>query len=308
MKTNESIDNILFQFISELDIRQNTKSCYHSVLRKFYYWLMSKKYHVREPNESIATEFKKYLLDNSTVPSVNLYISVLKKYFAWLDFKGYYRNIFKNVRYEKRYKGFNRTPLTFEQVKKLLESVDKESLTGYRDYLILLILITRGIRAIELTRMNYNDFYTHGELTFIRTQPKGQVEKTSYIEVTDLLPYINNYLLTVKISGNDPLFVSFSRENKGKRLTTRTIRNIFNNHLRKIGISDKTITTHSLRHTSAYLLLEGNFSIFDVQIHLGHSSPTTTQLYTQFSQNKIKSENKTGKYLLNTILNTHYLI
>lgn len=302
MKTTATIDQVVKQFEAESDIQPQSKVIYMSILKGFYIWLGKNGYSTREPTIEAVLRYKTELSVNKTYQTANLYLTVIKKYFRWLDRKTYFENITESVKFFQRYRGYIRTPLTEDQTRALLKSVDLETLTGNRDYLIILMLTICGIRAIELTRINRNDLYNHLDKTYFRIQPKGSTQKTETIEVTEINPYIERYLKTIQEENKGPFFISLSRRNRGNRLSTRSVRQIVTDHLKKIGITDKTITTHSLRHTSANILLENDFSIFEVQGHLGHSSANTTAHYTQWAQNKVRYENKTGRFLLKTIL------
>ena len=85
----------------------------------------------------------------------------------------------------------------------------------------------------------------------------------------------------------EPLFVSTSNRNNGGRLTTKTISTMCKEGLRAIGLDAREYTAHSLRHTTAVMLLK-NGTIQDVQSVLRHQSPTTSQIYTKSVEEELR--------------------
>ena len=90
------------------------------------------------------------------------------------------------------------------------------------------------------------------------------------------------------MKAGDPLFTSNSRQNLGERLTTRTISQICKEGLREVGLDGKEFTAHSLRHTTAVEILKKGGEITDVQRVLRHTSPVTSQIYTESIEEELR--------------------
>ena len=121
---------------------------------------------------------------------------------------------------------------------------------------------------------------------------KGRDEKDAFVVLTDkAYAPIKAYLDTRGTTTlKEPLFISTSNRNLKGRLTTRSISKICKEGFRAIGIDGKEYTAHSLRHTTAVLLLK-NGSLADVQSVLRHSSPATSQIYTKSIEEELRLAN-----------------
>jgi site-specific recombinase XerD len=102
---------------------------------------------------------------------------------------------------------------------------------------------------------------------------------------------IREYLKTRKDKTDAPLFTSQSNNNKGGRMTTKAISSIVKKGLKAIGLDGKEFTAHSLRHTTAVNILKAGGSIYSAQVTLRHSSPATTQIYTESIKEEQRLEN-----------------
>ncbi|PJF37928.1 MAG: hypothetical protein CUN55_19590, partial [Phototrophicales bacterium] len=91
---------------------------------------------------------------------------------------------------------------------------------------------------------------------------------------------LRNYLRARNVRHHDaPLFASLSDRNYGKPLTIFSLSRIIKNRLRAAGLNSKRITAHSLRHTFGVLAMQAGASLYEVQLAMRHTAPTTTQLY-----------------------------
>jgi site-specific recombinase XerD len=137
---------------------------------------------------------------------------------------------------------------------------------------------------------NVGDITFMGERRVLRIWGKGHAEKDDYVVLSDkAYEPIKAYLRTrVKLNQDAPLFVSESRQNRGDRLTTRTISKICKQGLVAIGMDGKEFTAHSLRHTTAVTILKHGGNIENVQSVLRHTSPVTSQIYTESIKNELR--------------------
>ena len=122
---------------------------------------------------------------------------------------------------------------------------------------------------------------------------KGRDEKDNFVVLTDkAYQPIKEYLETrPNAKGGDPLFISTSNNSKGETLTTRSISGVVKEGMRAIGLDSKEFTAHSLRHTTAVNILRAGGRIEDAQGVLRHSSPSTTQIYTETIREELRIKN-----------------
>ena len=152
-----------------------------------------------------------------------------------------------------------------------------------RDIAVLEMLFATGARVSEICTLTPSmvDLANHT----IKIFGKCSRERIIQIENPDVLKALNNYY---KIFYDDICSSGFFFVNKlHKRLTEQSVRAIINNHTTAIGYK-KHITPHMFRHSFATLLLEEDVDIRYIQRILGHSSISTTQIYTHVSTAKQK--------------------
>ena len=171
--------------------------------------------------------------------------------------------------------------MTIEQAKRLLSSVDRNFLIGKRDYAILNLLLRTGLRTIEIIRANVGDLCQEGGEAVLWIQGKGRDDKDEFVILTDYtLSPLHEYLSSRgKKKDKAPLFASHSNRNYNSRLTTFSISRIIKQYLRQIGLDNKRLTAHSLRHTAITLSLQGGATIQEAKALGRHASIDTTMIY-----------------------------
>lgn len=187
--------------------------------------------------------------------------------------------------------------LSEEEVGRLLEQASKVgSPDGKRDSAILELLYATGLRVSEMVSLNLQD--VNLEEGYVRCMGKGSKERIVYIyprAVQALRSYIEG-ARPILVSGNNSRSGPRSKEEKavfvnqrGDRLTRQWVWTILKTYARKAGL-DKPITPHILRHSFATHMLMGGASLRHVQELLGHSSITTTQVYTHLTTDHVRKE------------------
>ncbi len=179
--------------------------------------------------------------------------------------------------------------LTEDQVNRLLDMASGSGAPeGQRDANILELLYATGLRVTELVSLNVHDF--DAEEGYIRCWGKGNKERIVYLypnAVAQLQHYIakSRQNLVGSRKGQEALFVN----HRGERLTRQWVWNILKTYGEKAEIGQR-ITPHTLRHSFATHLLQNGASLRHVQELLGHSSISTTQVYTHLTNNHVRQE------------------
>src|SRR5690606_19109890 len=145
-----------------------------------------------------------------------------------------------------------------------------------------------GLRTVELVRANVGDIGVLSGRAGLFVHGKGRSDKSEWVKIPEsTVDALNDYLaIRGNIKDGAPLFVSLSNNNRNQRLSTRTISNVVKEGLTAVGLNSRSLTAHSLRHTTATMLLEAGMSLEPAQWALRHVSSATTAIYTQ----TIKSE------------------
>ncbi len=187
--------------------------------------------------------------------------------------------------------------LGIEEVESLLKAPEKfpskKEAATLRDAAILETLFSTGLRVSELTGLNREQInLERGEFNV-----RGKGDKDRIVFLSDpAIRKIKNYLAK-RTDNAKPLFIHFSGAKDGlddgeyMRLTPRSIQRIVSKYARLAGIT-KEVTPHSLRHSFATDLLINGADIRSVQAMLGHSSITTTQIYTHITNQHLKDIHK----------------
>ena len=179
--------------------------------------------------------------------------------------------------------------LTEEEVTRLLDLASKQgSNENQRDATILELLYATGLRVGELVSLNVRDIDLIE--SNIRCWGKGAKERIVYLypkAVLELKRYLNRVrpALLGNHRGETALFVN----HRGERLTRQWVWTILKAYGEKAGISQR-ITPHTLRHSFATHLLQNGASLRHVQELLGHSSISTTQVYTHVTDRYLQQE------------------
>lgn len=238
---------------------------------------------ITEPSKEDIKAFREDLKATGHKPStIQSYIMALKQFFKWTAEAGLYPNIAEHVKGAKIDTGHKKDYLTSRQVKAVLATMKRDTLQSKRDYAIVALMITAGLRTIEVVRANVEDMRTVADFTALYLQGKGHEERTQYVKIApEVEDAIRDYLQSRgKAEDLEPLFAATGNRNGGGRLTTRSISRLVKEHLQAAGYDSDRLTAHSLRHTCATLNLLNGGTVEETQQLLRHSNINTTLIYS----------------------------
>jgi len=297
---DRDLDIIIDKFISSNDVRECSKLLYRRTLKQYFTWINKKGYLLKNITRPDLIEYKEELLKAGLSSlTVGSYITSVRRFYEWTEANKYYPNVAKGIKTPKRKQQFKKQPLLPDQAVALLSYFQDKDL---RDYAIINLLLRTGLRTIEVIRANVEDIVFKGSQRVLLVQGKGRDEKDDFVLLTDkAYEPLADYLATRgNISPSEPLFISLSNNSKGERLTTRTISYIAKEGLKAIGLSDRSFTAHSLRHTAATTILRAGGSLEMAQFTLRHSNPATTQIYISTLDEERRLQNS-GEALIDSI-------
>ncbi len=216
--------------------------------------------------------------------SINRKISALRTFFKYLQEKQVVKvnkiSYIAMPKFEKELPNI----LNKEDLNKLRDVINTEKITGVRDRLIIEMLYSSGMRASEL--IDLSEYMINIPEREIRVIGKGDKERITFFSET-ARKWLEKYLSHKKKEyGNYSKEIVFTN-NRGEKLTTRSLRRLISNYAQKAGIQ-KEITPHVFRHSFATELLNNGVDIRYLQELLGHSSISTTQVYTHVSKALLK--------------------
>lgn len=262
------------------DSSPKTQETYTRAIRQFFYFLMDNN--IKRPTREDIIAYRDTLAATKKPTTVNSYLMAVKQFFKWTALYNLYPDITVNVKSIKLDTGFKKDYLTSKQVGKMLNAIDRTTLKGKRDYAILALMVTTGLRTVEVMRANIEDLRTVADFTALFIQGKGHLEKTAYVKVEEPVEDAIRAYLTArgKADATEPLFASNANRNNGGRMTTRSISRIAKENMIEADLNSSRLTAHSLRHTTATLnLLNGGTPEETMQL-LRHANLNTTLIYS----------------------------
>lgn len=280
----------LSTFVVSQDVRESSRSLYTRTLKLFFEWIDREGKKISDLTRTDILEYKDHLFDKGLSSlSVASYLTSLRKFYEWAESEKIYPNIAKGIKTPRRVQAFKKQHLTEGKSRQLLEHFQELSL---RDYAIVNLILRTGLRTIEVVRADVSDITFKGDRRILRVWGKGHDSKDDFVVLTEkTYEPIRAYLATRKgVKGGEPLFVSSSKRNEGQRLTTRTISGLCKEGLKAIGLDGREFTAHSLRHTTAVEILKRGGDIAQAQAVLRHTSPATTQIYTESIKEELRLE------------------
>ena len=279
-------------FISTQDVKESSRSLYSRTLCQYFGWLEETgrlSRFLTLTRQDILEYKDKLLASGLSALTVSSYIVAVRRFYEWAESEKLYPNIAKGIKTPRRKQAFKKQHLTDTKSQELLQHFQDLSL---RDYAIVNLMLRTGLRTIEIARADVGDITFKGERRVLLVWGKGHTEKDDFVVLTEkAYEPIRDYLATRKaVKAGEPLFTSTSHQNRGERLTTRTISSICKEGLKAIGLDGKEYTAHSLRHTTAVAILKHGGAITDVQEVLRHTSPATSQIYTESVKEELRLE------------------
>lgn len=281
MVSQQTVGAELFErFVNYLDASPKTVETYTKALRQLFNYFSFRG--IKQPQREDIVAFREDLKASGHKPTtVQNYITAAKLFFSWTAQEGYYPNIADHVKGAKINRDHKKDYLTSSQVKDILGAIDKDSLQGLRDYAIFTLMVTGGLRTIEVIRADIGDLRNAGNNAVLYVQGKGRSEKTEYIKLSQPVEKAIRAYLAARGDTDEsaPLFTSLSNNSHGARLSTRSVSGIVKDRLVNAGYDSSRLTAHSLRHTAVTLSLLAGKDITEVQQFARHANITTTMIY-----------------------------
>ncbi|MEQ1638758.1 MAG: site-specific tyrosine recombinase XerD [Methylococcales bacterium] len=284
MQNSALIDQFLDAVWVEQGLSENTLSAYGSDLRIFAHWLKSRsmlEVNTGDLSRFLASRFQEGIGNRSSARI----LSSLRRFY------GYYIRennitIDPTALIESPHIG-RPLPhsLTEEDVELLLNAPETATTLGFRDKTMLEMLYATGLRVSELVNLTLDQISLRQGV--VRIVGKGNKERLVPVgeEAMDWMEkYLNESRLTL-LAGRQCSYVFVT--NRGDNMTRQAFWHIIKRYALKAGIS-KSLSPHTLRHAFATHLLNHGADLRVVQLLLGHSDLSTTQIYTHIARERLK--------------------
>lgn len=269
---------LLARFLSFVDASPATNKTYSKCLRQFFAFIEGCG--VANPTRETLIAFREYLKDNGRKPNtISLYVTSARLFFRWTSQEGIYPNIADHVKGAKVDRTHKKDYLTSEQVKGVLNGIDRATPMGKRDYAIIALMVTGGLRTIEAERANIGDLRPFADGIALYVQGKGHEEKSAPVKLHPMTERAIREYLATRADGANPSAPLFAGFKGGERISTRTLSRIAKEGMRAAGLDSERLTAHSLRHTAVTLALLGGESLERASQFARHANLSTTMIY-----------------------------
>nr|DAI17390.1 MAG TPA: SITE SPECIFIC RECOMBINASE XERD [Caudoviricetes sp.] len=287
MRTTLKLSQIIDDWIAETDILPATKADYRRKIGLWFRWLSASDVDPRYAERRHIVDYKRSLQESGkSVLTVCSYVTVVKLFYRYCAGQRYCENIGTGIRSSIKHKEYYKAALTRREASDLFESIDTSTIIGKRDKLIIALMLTNGLRACEVERINISDFDMHRGKMVLHIQRKGKVDKRDMVALPSMIGELfEDYIGDRNFGADDPLIISHAHGGV-RRLAKVTISAIVKQRLRDIGIDRPDITAHSLRHTCGSLLVESGEDIETIRDMLGHTDTQTTRIYVEMAQQR----------------------
>lgn len=293
---NEVTAELFSRWTSFIDASPKTVDTYSKNIKRFFVYLMENG--ITQPQREDIVAYRDYLKEDHKPTTVQGYLAAVKLFFQWTEQERLYPNVAQRVKGAKLDTEHKKDYLTTKQVNRLLGAVDRGTLQGLRDYAILSVMVTTGLREVSIVNANIGDIRTAGDAVALFYKGKGHEEKATYVKLAEPVEEaVRDYL---KARGETdpeaPLFSSIANRNNGERMTTRSVSRIAKTRLVNVGLESDRLTGHSLRHTAATLNLLNGGTVEETQQLLDHANINTTLIYSHaLERAKNNSEERIAK-------------
>jgi len=294
----QSINSFLQHLIVEKGFSRNTSEAYRNDLGQFYQFFQD--HNKTEVNGSSPWRLVDLELLNKYISDLRgnkgyrdtttaRKVAALKSFFGFLTESGTVTQDPTQSLSSPRVGRSLPKALSQDEVARLLDMASRSgSNEGRRDAAILELLYATGLRVGELVSLNLQNRDLND--SYIRCWGKGSKERIVYM-YPKALAEIKSYLQKSRpgLLGTEKSQTALFINHRGQRLTRQWVWNIMKSYGEKAHLSQR-ITPHTLRHSFATHLLQNGASLRHVQELLGHSSISTTQVYTHLTDGYLHRE------------------
>jgi len=275
----------------ERGLSNNSISAYTRDLRRFCVFLSKRMVEIGDFQQKELDEFIIGLNEEKlAISSVNRVISTLRSFYGYLEREHQFVNPMKDVESRKIPLRLPKA-LTIAQITSLIEgSSSEDDLISLRNKAILELLYSTGGRVSEIVGINMGDIFDSNDVRVIKLRGKGGKERIvpmGSFSIKALDDYVLRVRPSLQLKSSKSKSEALFLNQRGTRISRQSAWQIVVDSARKSGLSEG-ISPHVFRHSFATHLLDGGADIRVVQELLGHSSVTTTQIYTLITIDKIR--------------------
>lgn len=297
----ENWEILLAAFLDSQDLRQKSRDTYYWGMVQYFRWMQESGHAMKSMTPADVMSFKNFMVKKRLSPlTIGSYLTAVRQFYKWTENTMLYPNIARSVKPPRGKKGFRKMHLNETEASDMLAYLKSKSL---RDYAIVNLILRTGLRTIEVVRADVEDIRHKRGRRILKVWGKGYDDKDNFVILGDAVwNPIQEYLNTRGLqSKKEPLFVTDGKGHRGARMSTRSVQYVCKESMKAIGLEGHEYSAHSLRHTTAVLILKNGGDWQDVQRVLRHSSPATSQIYTASIEEEVRLDRNPESILDNVI-------
>lgn len=275
----------------ERGLSNNSISAYSRDLQRFSEFLSSRSLDVLDfHQDSLDVFINELSKEDLAISSINRVISTLRSFYGYLEREHQLNNPMKDIESRKIPLRLPKA-LTIAQITSLIEaSSSEDDIISLRNKAILELLYSTGGRVSEIVGLDLSDIFESNDVRVIKLRGKGGKERVvpmGSFSVKALNDYVVRVRPALQLKNSKGKSEALFLNQRGTRISRQSAWQIVVDCAKKAGLTEG-ISPHVFRHSFATHLLDGGADIRVVQELLGHSSVTTTQIYTLITIDKIR--------------------
>ena len=282
----KQIKNFLEFLQNEKQVSINTLQSYERDILQFNKYLNENKINYNKVDQDDVKEYLEYLQSiGKKTSSISRGLASIRSFYQYeTRVKKVKTNPTEGIKAPKVEKHAP-SILSSQEVELLLDQPKNVDLKGTRDKAMLEFAYATGMRVTEIISLNISDVNIENSTVTCKTNNKQRVIPLGSLSLKALQEYIENARpILVKDENEEALFVNIN----GRRLTRQGFWKIVKYYKEQAHIT-KDITPHVLRHSFATHLLQNGADLKSIQMMLGHSDISSTQVYMQFQNDELKN-------------------
>ena len=284
MQTSNREDSNLRSFLNYLlvdkGLSNNTAKAYEADISSFFQWLDNEDLKYKNLQEDHINQYISFLFQRKMrSSSVNRKISSIKSFYIFLVKRNFVKNSPLNDLVTPKQEKYLPESMSEAEVDKLLNSPDVSNKIENRDKAMIEMLYATGMRISELVNLKMTD--VDMKRCVVKVFGKGSKERLVPFGET-ALDSLRSYLNERDQSSSKEIFLS----NRGKKMTRVAFWQRVKVYLIRENLKN-SISPHTLRHAFATHLLNRGADLRSVQLLLGHSDLSTTQIYTHIAKQRL---------------------
>lgn len=302
------LESLALRYLEERDIARRSRELYETILKQ--YILHLKDHQISYAKTCDVVDYLEQKRNQGYSTSwIYQQISVIKGLYRYLSSNQkrlglpveYTHDITESIKNERMKKGISKPILTISQAKQLILCTKnkRKYIWHYRDHAMLYLMITTGMRSIEIRRARKKDLRAVNNQMILYVQGKGRGSADEFVKITPGVEAAIGDYLNRRKDKNPYLFVSHSKHTDIPNLSRTFFIRMFRRVLKDCDLEYTQITPHSLRHTAATVNLLRDGSLESTRQFMRHANLSSTMIYAHHVERmRDDSESQIERFIL----------